>query len=78
MADYYVYDRNGRLSGYHKHPDVAVTHAKQLAQRTGGFADVEKRQGGRRRYFASGRVATIRKREGGQMSGRPRREEGKL
>lgn len=61
MADFYVYDRNGRLSGCHKRPEAAIAQAQQLAQRTGDYADVEKRKGQRRRFFANGKVATIRK-----------------
>lgn len=61
MADFYVFDWNGRISGYHKCPEAAIKQARQLAQRTGDFADVEKRKGQRRRFFASGKVATIRK-----------------
>ncbi|MCI9402214.1 MAG: hypothetical protein HFF04_00885 [Oscillospiraceae bacterium] len=60
MADFCVYDRNGRLSGFHKNPESAIAQAQKLARQTGDFADVEKRQG-RRRYFATGQVATIRK-----------------
>ena len=61
MADFSVYDRNGRLSGFHKNPENAIAQAQKLALQTVDFADVEKRQGRRRRYFASGRVVTIRK-----------------
>ena len=61
MADFCVYDRNGRLSGFHKNPENANAQAQKLARQTGDFADVEKRQGRRRRYFATGQVATIRK-----------------
>lgn len=64
MPDFCVYDRNGRLSGCHKHPEAAIEQARQLAQRTGGFADVEKRKGQRRRFFANGQVATVRKARG--------------
>ena len=61
MADFYVYDRNGRPSGHHKRPESAIAQAKELARKTGDFADVEKRQGHRRRFFVTGQVATIRK-----------------
>lgn len=61
MADFYVFDWNGRISGYHKCPEAAIKQARQLAHDSGGWADVEKRRGQRRRFFANGKVATIRK-----------------
>ena len=64
MADFCVYDRNGRLSGCHKHPETAIAQARQLAHDSGGWADVEKRRGQRRRFFANGKVATIQKGRG--------------
>jgi len=61
MPDFYVYDRNGRLSGFHKNPESAIAQARKLAQQVGDFADVEKRNGRRRRFFADGGTTTIRK-----------------
>jgi len=62
MADFLVYDRNGRYSGFHKNPEAAIAQARRLAQQTGDYADVVKHgTHSRRRFFASGRVATIRK-----------------
>ncbi len=67
MADFFVYDRNGTLSGFHKNPETAIDQARKLAGQTGDFADVEKRHGSRRRFFAGGGATTIRK-GGCQMS----------
>lgn len=61
MPDFYVYDRNERRSGFYKDPKSAIAQARKLAQQMGGFADVEKRNGNRRRFFADGGTTTIRK-----------------